>query len=406
MALYLYKAKTFGGELVEGEQEAKDEHELARKLKEEGFFLLRVSTRGQKKNPVGNFFFSFLNRVPLKQKMIFAKNLASMLKASLPLSKSLSVLLRQTKKSPLKKIIESLGYDIKQGVSFSRALSRHRDVFGDFFLSMAEVGENAGNLDKSLALAAQQMQRSYELKSKVVSAMIYPSIIVALLIAVGLILLTFFVPKLAQTFEELEVALPPLTAFIVWLGDIFSRYYIFVIGGIAFFVVFARYYFFKTEPGRKIISWITINTPGIRSVSQKYNGARFSRTLSTLVNGGVPIGKSLEVGAKTLNNYYFSQSLLAVKLKVQKGGNLSESLNDFPKLYGPMIVQMVEVGEQTGALGSILEDLAIFYEEDVFNITNNLSSFIEPVVMVVVAVAVGIFAIAMIYPLYSVLSAF
>jgi len=405
MPLYYYKAKSFSGENKVASEEARDEHDLAQKLHETGFLLIKSSDKPFNQTKM-QFLESLFNRISLQEKMVLARNLASMLEAGLPLSKALAVLLKQDHSPAFKKILTVVEAKIREGSPFSEALNQFPDTFDNFFVSMVAVGESTGNLEGSLRLVGDRMKKDYEVRSKVKGAMIYPTVIFILMIAVGIIMMTMFVPRLAETFEELNITLPPLTRAIVWIAHVISAYIYLIIGGLAVTIFGSRFLFKKTYFGKRLFDTFMIKTPGLKNISQLYNCARFSRTMSSLTSGGVPIVKSLGIGVNTLSNGYYQDSLKDIMKKVQKGESLSSGLGSYEKLYPPMVLQMVEVGEQSGSMDKVLVDLASFYEDEISEIVKNLSSLLEPVIMVVVAVMVGIFAIAMIQPLYGMLSAF
>lgn len=402
MPQFYYKAKSFGGELKEDTAEAKDEHELAQKLRLDGWLLLHAK-EGKRGSRAMSGFSSLFAGISVKDKMFFAKNLGSMLEAGLPFARALSVLANQTSKKSFKKIIKDIEKNVRGGDSFSQALGQYGWVFDDFFLSMVEMGENTGNLDKALKLIADQMKKDYEIRSKIKGAMIYPAVIVTVMVIVGVVMMVVLVPKLAATFKELKVELPPATKIVVWLGSVFSNYLILMIVVVVAVVIASLLFFKKTSIGQNILHWVFLHLPGLKGMSQKINCARFSRTMGALLAGGVPIVKSLEISSRTLSNVYFRSSIMVAKQDVQKGDQLSKSISAFPKLYPSMVLQMIEVGEESGIMDKTFNDLATFYEEEISEIIKNISSLIEPVIMILVGLGVGFFAVAMIQPLYGII---
>jgi len=248
---------------------------------------------------------------------------------------------------------------------------------------------------------AEQMKKDHDVVSRVRGALMYPSIIFIIMILVGYLMMILVVPKLAATFLDLGADLPASTQFLILLSDILVNYWYFFIAGVVG-VVYALRMFLHTDIGKRWFDAFVLKAPIIKGLSRKLNSARFCRTLSTLINSGVPITKGLEILSKTLTNHYFSESLSKASLEIQKGKTLYESLKQHGNLYPPLVTQMIAVGEETGALTNILGRLAEFYEEEVNNTTKNMSTIIEPIMMVVIGAVVGFFALSMITPMYSI----
>ena len=249
-----------------------------------------------------------------------------------------------------------------------------------------------------------QLEREHDLRSKIQGALMYPAVVVTAMIGVGVIMLVGVVPNLAKTFKELGVALPPTTRFVIGLGDFLShQWYIALL--LFLVVVFASWRALKSKQGKWFIDGLMLRLPLFSSLVRKINSAFFARTLSSLIGAGIPIVKSLEITSTVLDNGRFRRALEDAALQVRKGAKLSQSLKSSGKLYPLVVLQMLEVGEETGQTGEILAKLADFFEEEVNAITKNMASIIEPVLMLLMGAVVGFFAVSMIQPMYSMLGA-
>lgn len=415
MPTYSYTAKSQDGETKEGFVEAKDKIEVARSLRREGLVPLTIKISGtDKESREGNNILRQIvkfdiNRlldsirgVSLADKMMFSRHLAVMISAGVPLTKALNVLGRQSRNYKFKRAITKVEEEIREGKTLSDALSKHPNIFSILYISMVRSGETAGNLSEVLELLADQLKKEHELRSRIKGALMYPSVVVIAMMGIGILMMTMVVPKIAEVFEELGSDLPLTTRIIITTSDILSKYWIIILPSfIPLLYLFKK--FLSTKNGKHVSSWVFLKMPTIKSITQKINSARFARTLSSLLGGGVPILDSLTITKDTLGNYYYQKSIDKIHEDVKAGKTLYESISRFENIYPGLIVQMIEVGEETGELGHILNRIADFYEEEVNNATRNLSSIIEPILMLIIGSAVGFFAVSMIQPMYSVM---
>jgi len=404
MPKYFYTAQSLQGENKKGFMEAKDEHQLARALRQENLILIRAEPEGPagKKINLEEMIPSF--GVSLTEKIFFTRNLRVMISAGIPLPRTLETLAGQTKNQKFKKAILSIREEIIRGRNFSEALAEHSDVFSELFQNMIRVGEESGTLEKSLQALSNQMEREYDLKSKIKGAMIYPAVIICAMFGIGILMLVMVVPQLAQTFEELEVELPLTTQIVIGLGNFLAqRWYLAII--IICLLMFIFWRATKTKTGQQIIDKVTLKVPIISPIIRKINTSYTTRTLSSLISAGVPIIKSLEITAGTLGNIYYKSAIIDVAEKVRKGEKIAQALRAYENIYPSIVIQMIDVGEETGETSSILAQLAEFFEEEVTNATKNLATVIEPIIMLIIGAAIGFFAISMIQPIYSMIGA-
>lgn len=397
---YYYTAKNIGGQTKSGTMEAKNESELAKILREKGFILISAKSEKEKWKITIEMFLSRLRGISLAEKMIFCRHLAVMIGAGFPLVGGLDILAKQTDSAKFGKILNEVAENIRRGKSFADSLRAYPDAFSDLFVNMVAIGETAGNLEKTLKMLAVQMKKDYDLRSKIRGAMVYPGVIVSAMVLIGILMMIYVVPSLTQTFTELGVELPASTKFVILVSNLLTNYYLQSAGGLLV-LAYLSYLFLKSRQGKQILSNVFIYAPLFGPLVKKINSARFARVLSSLLSAGIPLMKSLEITSGTLSNSRYSESIKITLGRVQKGENLSKILADFPVLYPLMVTQMISVGEQTGTLSDILERLADFYEDEVSETTKNLSTIIEPLLMVIIGAVVGFFAISMIQPMYS-----
>jgi type IV pilus assembly protein PilC len=401
MPKYSFLAKSLDGRTETGVLEAKDEFELAKMLREKGLILIKVEKKKEKKK----FKFSLPFRsVSISEKLFFTRNLKVMISAGVPLPRAIISLSQQTKNKKFKTTLEKISEKIVKGEKFSDVLSLFPQIFNEFYQSMIKVAEETGKLEDVLEILARQMERENELKSKIIGAMIYPAVIVCALIGVAALMLVVVVPKLAETFKELGVQLPLTTRIVISLGTFLEKNFLVLFISLIF-LIFLFLQFLKTKVGKRIFDKISLSIPIFSSLIKKLNSASTARTLSSLISAGVSLPRALEITANTLGNVFYKEVLFEAAEKVRKGGELSESLKPYQKIYPLTLISMVEVGEETGETSEVLSKIADFYESEVSDAAKNLTSIIEPVLMLIVGAAVGFFAISMVQPMYSMLQA-
>jgi len=296
----------------------------------------------------------------------------------------------------------SLSSDINAGESLSFGLLKFPNVFSTLFVSMTKAGEESGNLASALSDIGINLEKSHSLTKKIKGALIYPGVIIFAMIVIGVLMFAFVVPTLADTFKELGVVLPPTTRILIFLGNFFSNNliltFVIMIG-----LVFGLYLLFHAKFMAKYIDYITIRIPIIGNLAKELNTARTARTMSSLLLAGVSIIRAVEITEDVVQNVYYKKVLNEAKIATEKGAPFSKAFETNNDLYPLMMSEMVQVGEETGELSEMLLEIALFYEEEIENKTKNLSTIIEPFLMIIIGAGVGFFAISMISPLYSIL---
>lgn len=402
MTKYLYTAKSVEGKPRSGEMDAKNERDLALQLRGDGYIVTsieRVEELGYKPR-IG--FLDRIQGVSLKEKLFFTRNLSVMVSSGLTIARALSNLSVQTKNKHFRTVLENVYKDVQKGLALSDALTKYPAIFNDLFVNMIRVGEVGGTLSESLDIITIQMEKDHELRSKVKGAMLYPAIIIFAMIIIGIIMLTYILPQILSVFGDMEVELPATTQFIIKISDVLNDHGVLI--GIALVAggIFLKA-FTSTDLGKKAASFILLKTPILKNIVIKVNCARFARIYSSLLHSGVSVVDSLNIVAKTLSNTFFKEAVLEGRNKIQRGIDLSSVIAEYPVIFPVIVAQMIKVGEETGKTEDMMVKLAEFYEEEVSQITKNLSSIIEPVLMLIIGGAVGFFAVAMLTPMYSVL---
>jgi len=404
MPQYFYKAKSLKGESKTGILEAENLHQLAKKLREQGFILIKAEIEEKAKKEKFKFALPFFGGVSLQEKIFFTRNLQVMITAGLSLPRALAALASQARNKKFQRALLNIREEIVKGKRFSEAAAKYPDIFSELFLNMVKVGEEAGTLEDVLKILSRQMEKENELKSKIKGAMLYPAVIVVAMLGIGILMLIMVVPKLADTFEELQMELPVTTQLVISLAAfLVEKWYLVILILIFLIVILLRA--LKTKKGKRVIDTLLLKVPIASPIIRKTNSASTVRTLSSLIASGVPIVRSLEIVSGTLGNIYFKEAIEEAAKKVRKGEKLSDTLKPYKNIYPVTVIQMIAVGEETGETSSILSKLADFFEEEVGRDTENLSSIIEPVIMIIIGAAVGFFAISMIQPMYSMLEA-
>lgn len=403
MPQYTYKAQLLatGGE-IEGIAEAADKFELGKAMKAEGKLLLtasEMSAGGWNMDKIN----SFLSRVDLREKIVFARNLATMIQAGLSLSRSLGIFLKQTQNPKFREVLRSLIDDINKGTPLSNAMEKFDKIFPPVFVFMVRAGEESGGMVEALNVVGGQMEKVYTLKKKVRGAMMYPAIVLLVMFVVGILMMIYVVPGLAASFEEVDVELPMLTKAVIGISEFLQNQILLTIGGILA-AAGAFWWFQKTPFGGRAIDWSVLRVPIFGKLVREFNSALATRTLSSLISAGVDIVHAIEITKDVVSNVFYKETLEQAKADVQKGVPLSKVFTQHPEIYPVMVGDMMEVGEETGQLSGMLLKIATFYEEEVDQATADMSKLVEPLLMAIIAVFVGIFAIAMITPMYTLMS--
>ncbi len=341
------------------------------------------------------------SHISTHQKILIAKNLSAMLGAGLSISRALTVLERQTKHQRLKEVLNNIGKEISGGATLYSALENQRGVFSPLFIAMTRAGEESGSLVESLKTVSVQMERSYELIRKIRGALMYPSVIVTAMGGIAFFMLAYVVPQITATFKELNVELPISTKIVIAVSDLLKNHWLLVIIVFACTIV-GLYFGSKTSKGGRIVDTIILHIPIVSTLVKHTNSAQTTRTLSSLLTAGVDVLVAIDITIDVIQNSYYKNALRDVRGAVEKGEPIAVIFTTYDWLYPAFVSEMVAVGEETGQLAPMLANIAVFYETEVEQKTKDMSTIIEPFLIVLIGVAVGFFAVSMIGPIYSI----
>ena len=341
-----------------------------------------------------------LGKIPVSQKIFFAQQLGIMLKTGISLSIALKSLGEQTENKRLKVILADVRECVEKGNLFSKGLEKYEKIFGPLFINMIKAGEVSGNLEDVLKQLFIQMKKDHGVVSKVKGAMIYPCIVITAMISIGILVIIYVIPNITSIFKEVGATLPFATRALIAMSDFTLKYgWYLAMGAIVFLIIFIR--LINIPKGKYIFHKVLLNSPIIGKIIKKINLARFSRTLSSLLRTDIPIVQTFQITSQVLGNVLYKKSLEKAADSIKKGVRIKEALEPYHKLFPPVVLQMIAVGEETGTLDEILEQSAIFYEEEVDQVMTNLPSILEPVLMVILGAGVAGMAVAIIMPMYS-----
>lgn len=352
---------------------------------------------------INNFLMKF-SRVPLKEKLFFVQHLSLMLRVGISLSKALYTLAFQAQNKYFAKVLTQMAKRVDAGESFSETLKSYPKVFNELFVNMIEAGEASGKLEDVLKQLFIQMKKEHMLIAKVRGAMTYPTVILFALVGISIFMMVVVVPGMTANFIEMKVELPLPTKILVAISNILRTQGPLAVAIIAGLIIISTR-FAKTKRGKKFFDAIILKFPVVGGIVRKINLARFARNLSSLLKTDIMIVRAFEISAGVLGNSFYKGAILDIGSKIKKGETITESMKVYPKLFPPVVSQMIAIGEETGDLDNILVELAEFYEEEVNQIMTDLPSLIEPILILVLGLGVGGIAISIIMPMYKITSA-
>ena len=395
MPIFVYKAITRSGRKIKGELDLPNIDLAYNVLQRRGYSNIKV-----KPKPKDIFEGTFLEgRIKDRDKVVFSRQFATMISAGVPVLQSLQVMCEQTENKKFRRVLYEVKNDVEAGSSLYDAMSKHKDVFDELYVNMINAGETGGVLDVVLQRLAEYIERIAKLKSKVKGAMIYPAVICFVAVAVVSIIMIYVIPTFEKLFTEAGTALPALTQVVINLSHWIKDNILYIIGYIiALFVVYKITYRF--EKGKILIDGFKLKLPLFGPLLRKVAIARFSRTLSTMLSSGVPILQALEICAKSAGNKILELGVFEARQSVAEGQPLAEPLED-TGIFPPLVIHMISIGEASGALDTMLNKVADFYDEEVEIAVETLMSLIEPVMIVFLGVVVGGLVISMYLPIFK-----
>jgi len=393
MAMYAYRGRS-GGTVVSGEIEANDRPTAVTQLRARGVVATSVQERTAK--PVG--IKKIGGKVKDKHLAIYTRQFSTMVDAGLPIAQCLSILSEQSDSKVLRDVTGKIAHEVEGGVTLAESFRKYPKVFNDLFTNMLQVGESGGVLDVVLQRLSVYIEKAAKLKGKVKGAMVYPLTIISVAVLVIIFMMIFVIPTFAKMFEGLGAELPLPTAIVMWLSE-FTQKYILVMVGVGAGVIYAIKRYYNTEQGSSVIDAFLLKVPVIGMLIRKVAVARFTRTLGTLISSGVPILEGLLITARSAGNRVVEKTVMQARTAVTSGRTLSEPLKG-STVFPPMVVHMINVGENTGALDQMLSKIADFYDDEVDTAVTALTSLLEPIMIVFLGVVVGGLVVAMYLPIF------
>lgn len=386
------------GEVITGKREAPTHSALGQDLFQEGILLTSYEKEEQKKFLSGSL--QIFSHVPILERVLFARYFALMLRAGLDMKSALATLKRQTKNRSLQTAIQSVLEGVEKGKTLAASMRPFPNAFPDLFVSFVEVGEATGTLQETFEVLSNQLQKEFELRRAVRGGMLYPIVIVSALVAVGAAMMIFVVPKLVEVFEGFNVELPLMTRMLIGTSNFLSSYWYIVLLALVLLGV-GIWRGMKVPSIRMQVSRIMLYAPIVGRITKDVNVARFSRNLGSLLVSGVAFTEALEILGNNTPHMVYSDVFKKAGAHVKQGKILSDFFEQYPKLFPALVVNIMGVGEQTGELAAVLKEVASFYEGEVDQTMKNLTSIMEPVLMIAIGLAVGGLAISIISPIYS-----
>jgi type IV pilus assembly protein PilC len=393
MAVFAYQGRSTAG-LQKGEIEAADRMTAVGELRRRSVLVTQITEKAGAKTPA-----KAGGKVKDREMAIFTRQFSTMIDAGLPLVQCLNILSEQSESKNLRDVTGNVARTVEEGSTLAESLRRHQKTFDDLYTNMVEVGETGGILDVVLQRLAVYIEKAASLKRKVKSALVYPSSIIGVAMLVIGFMLAFVIPTFAAMFKEMGAELPLPTRIVIGLSD-FVRGYFWLIGLAFGGAVYGLRSYYRTENGRSTIDALILKVPVFGVIFRKVAVARFTRTLGTLVQSGVPILEALRITASTSGNKVVEKAVLQCRTSVTEGKTLAEPLK-ISGVFPPMVTQMVSVGEQTGALDAMLSKIADFYDDEVDTAVATLTSLLEPIMIVILGVIVGGLVVAMYLPIFK-----
>jgi type IV pilus assembly protein PilC len=396
---FRYQAKNNKGVIIEGLVQAMDRAQAVELIGDKGLTVVNIEVKAKGLNDI---HLSFLERVTVKDLVLFYRQLSMMISSDIPIVTALKIIAGQTENPKFQQILIDIYDNVQEGMKFSDAMSRHADIFSEFYMNMIRSGEVSGKFDEVLLYLADQQEKDYQFKAKIKGAMSYPIFILSALFIMGIVMMIFIVPKLTKVLIEANVKLPLSTRILISTSDLTKKFWYLIIGGVVGAVAGIRMAVQKTMLGKKIWHRLVLKIPKIGSdLVLKTYIVRLTKSLSLLIVGGVPLTQAIEITAKVVGNYYYEKMLMDTAEAVKDGNTIASVFMQYPHLVPNLVTQMTSIGEQTGKVDQVLDRIGRFYEAEVDILVENISKLIEPVIMVVMGLAVGFLVVSIMLPMFK-----
>ncbi len=398
---YKYQARNQRGDKKEGVIRAINEDAALRELQKQGLYVVALSLA--KQESIWKKEIVIKRKVGAKEVVAFSRQFAVMIKSNIPIVSALQALAGQTDHPVFRDVILDVATRVEEGLPLSRSLSEHPKIFSKFFVSVVQSGEASGRMGDSLEYLADHLEREYKLKAQIKGAMIYPAFILVVAIMAVIVLTVVVMPNLIKALEQFEEDLPAVTKVVMGLsGAMTSWFGPVILGGLVVLIVLIVRWF-KTPRGRTTLDrWVLKIPLGVGDFFQKFYLTRFSQNLSVLIESGLPISEALKITGEIVGNSVYQDALERIQTRVIRGERISTAMKSYPRLFQSFVVQMIEVGEQTGQLGSILIKVVDFYQDDISRKVDNMTSLIEPILILLMGAMIGFLVLSVFLPIFSV----
>jgi type IV pilus assembly protein PilC len=398
---FKYQARTKTGELQVGYVESPNKDAAINILTQHELYVLSIETVLAKRRDL----FGFLNRVKLKDVMVFTRQLATLVESELPLGRSIQIMHQQTKNPALKEAAFQLFEDVESGLSLSQALQRQSHIFSDFYISMIRSAEVTGGLEHALSFLASYLEKEVQWRGKIFNAMIYPAILLVLFVVVAGVMIAVVFPKIKPLFEDAGAELPFVSKLVFGAGEfITARWWLVaVVAAILFYTV---YEYLKSPEGKRVGGQILLKLPVFGPMYQKIYVSRFAESFSILLKGGIPVAQAIEISGDTIQNFVYRTLFQNMAQGVKEGAQFSQMLLSYSEYFPEMVGQMTAIGETTGRMDDMMVKIADFYEREVNTVVGTLSELLQPVLLVIMGVLVGLLFASILLPIYNLAQTF
>lgn len=395
--LFKYKIVDTNGINKEGEIDAVSSDSAISGLQRRGFLVLSIKASKEKKSI---FEMSFFNSVSMKDVVILSRQISTLFEAQVSALKAFSMLSENSENPTLREKLNQVSLDLQAGLSISGALAKHKDVFSDFYINMVKAGEETGKLNQTFLYLAQYLDRQYALTSKTRNALIYPFFVILTFFIVMILMLTVVIPKLSSILKDSGQEIPVFTKIVIAVSDFFVQYG-FILG--IFVILLGIWFWFlaQTPKGKEFIDINRLKVPAIGNLYRKLFLSRIADNLDTMLVSGIPIVKSIDITAEVVTSRVYKNLLKDIAEKVKSGMSLSTAFQKYPEYIPGIMIQMIKVGEETGSLGQILKTLAEFYKREVDDAVDTLVGLIEPMMVVLLGLGVGVLLVSILVPIYN-----
>jgi type II secretory pathway component PulF len=395
---FLFQAKNSAGEIVNGKIDATNNEAAVAMLQEKKYVILTLE-KEKEVSAIMKDIQHLWEGVNLKELSIFYRQLATLIEAKVSILASLSAVGAQTDNEYFKIVISEMLSDIEDGLPFSESMSKHPEVFENLAVSMVRAGELSGNLQRSVLFLAENAEKNYDLNAKIRGALFYPTFVFSASLIIGFVVFTVVLPKLTSIFKDMKVAIPWYTVVLMKVGDFMSQYW-WLVAMIVLGIIGGAIYYIKTADGKREWDTIKMKIPVIGLLFQYVYISRFAENLSVLLDGGIPIVRALVIVSEVVNSSSYEAIILRAADEVKSGGAMS-SVFARSELFPPIVSQMIKIGEDAGKISEVLRHTSVFYNQETNRITANLSTMLEPILMVFLGLGVGVLVFAILMPIYN-----